>query len=210
MKKILGIVVMVLMWCSVGFAEEKKFGLTDIQIETILKNTDKKLNNDKGFQQCVEILRESNLQRKFLRHQINKIKCRLKYEELNANYRKEEKKEKQKKLNEILLKELQKKQEEIEKNKPKIVDLKLFEVTDYESLFYLTKVKLFSNDPNISLKLKNKKYLYFKPGQFISFDDTIVLSEQEFFKLPLEYSKEKHKFRQIILEFKKEKKKRKF
>ena len=76
-------------------------------------------------------------------------------------------------------------------------------------MFYLTKVKLFNNDPNISLKLKNKKYLNFKSGQFISFDDIIVLSEKEFFKLPLEYSEEKHKFRQIIIEFKKEKKKRK-
>ena len=107
------------------------------------------------------------------------------------------------------LKELQKKQQEIEKNKPKLVNLEEFEVVDYESLFYLTKVKLFNNDPNISLKLKNKKYLNFKPGQFISFDDIIVLSEKEFFKLPLEYSEEKHKFRQIIIEFKKEKKKRK-
>ena len=209
-KKLLLYFTIILLWFNSGLAEEKKYGLTDIQIETILKNTDLKLNNDEGFLQCVEILRDSNLQRKFLRHQIKKVKCRLKYEELNANYRKEEKKEIQKKLDEIFLKELQEKQEEIEKNKPKLVNLKSFEVTDYESLFYLTKVKLFSNDPNLSLKLKNKKYLYFKPGQFISFDDTIVLSEQEFFKLPLEYNKEKHKFRQIILDFKKEKKKRNF
>ena len=54
---------------------------------------------------------------------------------------------------------------------------------------------------------ENKKYLNFKPGQFVSFDDIIVLSEKEFFKLPLEY--EQHKFRKIIMDFKKEKKKRK-
>ena len=59
------------------------------------------------------------------------------------------------------------------------------------------------------MKLKDKKYLNFKPSQFISFDDTIILSEQEFFKLPLEYSEDKHRFRKIILDFKKEKKKRK-
>ena len=163
----------------------------------------------KEFLQCVEIVRGSNVKRRFLRHQIKKIQCRLKYEELNANFEKEEKKLRKKQY-EILLKEAQIKQQEIEKNKPKLINLEKFEVTDYESLFYLTKVKLFNNDPNIVLKLKNEKYLNFKPDQFISFDDIIVLSEEEFFKLPLKYSEEKLKFRKIIFEFKKEKKKRKF
>ena len=206
-KKLLSYIILFLLWFNVGLAEEKNYDLTDSQIREILEKMDER-KKDEDFLQCVEIVRGSNLKRRFLRHQIKKIQCRLKYEELNANFEKEKKKE-QKKLNEILLLEAKKKQQEIEKNKPKLVNLEEFEVTDYESLFYLTKVKLFNNDPNISLKLKNKKYLNFKSGQFISFDDIIVLSEKEFFKLPLEYSEEKHKFRQIIIEFKKEKKKRK-
>ena len=162
------------------------------------------------FLQCVEIVRGSNIKRRFLRHQIKKIKCRLKYEVLNANYKKEVTIDKEKLLGlEKKLIELEKRQKEIEKNKPKLVNLEEFKVTDYESLFYLTKVKLFRNDPNLSLKLKEKKYLNFKPGQFISFDDTIVLTEKEFFKIPLMYSEEKKILRKIIFEFKKEKKKRK-
>ena len=203
-KKLLSYIILFLLWFNAGLAEEKNYDLTDSEIKEILEKIEESKKNE-DFLQCVEIVRGSNLKRRFLRHQIKKIQCRLKYEELNANYKKE--------LNTDInldiekLKELQKKQQEIEKNKPKLVNLEEFEVTDYESLFYLTKVKLLNNDPNISLKLKNKKYLNFKPGQFISFDDIIVLSEKEFFKLPLEY--EKHKFRQIIIEFKKEKKKRK-
>ena len=181
----------------------KNFDLTDSQIKEIIEKM-KGQKKTEEFLQCVEIVRGSNLKRRFLRHQIKKIKCRLKYEELNANYKKEVNIDIEK------LKELEKKQQEIEKNKPKLVNLEEFEVTDYESLFYLTKVKLFNNNPNISLLLKDGKYLNFKPGQFISFDDIIVLSEEEFFKLPLKYSEEKLKFRKIIFEFKKEKKKRKF
>ena len=206
-KKLFLYVTLVLLWFNAGWTEEKNYDLTDSQIKEILKKMEGS-KKDEGFLQCVEIVRGSNLKRRFLRHQIKKIQCRLKYEELNANFEKE-KKQNQKKLNEILLIEAQKRQQEIEKNKPKLVNLEKFEVTDYEGLFYLTKVKLFNNDPNISLKLKNQKYLNFKSGQFISFDDIIVLSEKEFFKLPLEYSEEKHKFRKIILEFKREKKKRK-
>jgi len=205
-KKLLSYIILFLLWFNAGLAEEKNYDLSDSEIKEILEKIEESKKNE-DFLQCVEIVRGSNIKRRFLRHQIKKIQCRLKYEELNANYKKE--------LNIDInldiekLKELQKKQQEIEKNKPKLVNLEEFEVADYESLFYLTKVKLFNNDPNISLKLKNKKYLNFKPGQFISFDDIIVLSEKEFFKLPLEYSEEKHKFRQIIIEFKKEKKKRK-
>jgi len=198
--------ILVLLWFNPVLSEEKNFDLSDKDIKEILEKMEESKKNE-DFLQCVEIVRGSNLKRRFLRHQIKKIQCRLKYEELNVNYKKEFNTDIN--LDIKKLKELQKKQQEIEKNKPKLVNLEDFEVTDYESLFYLTKVKLFNNDPNISLKLKNKKYLNFKPGQFISFDDIIVLSEKEFFKLPLEYSEEKHKFRKIILEFKKEKKNRK-
>ena len=207
MNKFTIYLILVLLWFNPVFSEEKNLDLSDRDIIEILEKMEER-QKTKEFLQCVEIVRGSNVKRRFLRHQIKKIQCRLKYEELNANFEKEEKKVRKKQY-EILLKEAQIKQQEIEKNKPKLINLEKFEVTDYESLFYLTKVKLFNNDPNISLKLKNKKYLNFKPGQFISFDDIIVLSEKEFFKLPLEYSEEKHKFRQIIIEFKKEKKKRK-
>ena len=207
MNKFTIYLILVLLWFNPVFSEEKNLDLSDRDIIEILEKMEER-QKTKEFLQCVEIVRGSNVKRRFLRHQIKKIQCRLKYEELNANFEKEEKKVRKKQY-EILLKEAQIKQQEIEKNKPKLVNLEEFEVTDYESLFYLTKVKLFNNDPNISLKLKNKKYLNFKSGQFISFDDIIVLSEKEFFKLPLEYSEEKHKFRQIIIEFKKEKKKRK-
>jgi|TARA_B110001452_G_scaffold227044_1_gene201767 hypothetical protein len=202
-KKLFLYVTLVLLWFNAGWTEEKNFDLTDSQIKEIIEKM-KGQKKTEEFLQCVEIVRGSNLKRRFLRHQIKKIKCRLKYEELNANYKKEVNIDIEK------LKELEKKQQEIEKNKPKLVNLEEFEVTDYESLFYLTKVKLFNNNPNISLLLKDGKYLNFKPGQFISFDDIIVLSEEEFFKLPLKYSEEKLKFRKIIFEFKKEKKKRKF
>ena len=209
MKKLLSIIFLSFVWCNVGWADEKYDDLTDSQIKTILEKLEDH-QKTVDFLQCVEIVRGSKIKRRFLRHQIKKIKCRLKYEELNANYKKEVTIDKEKLL-ELgkKLRLLEIKQKEIEKNKPKLINLDEFEVTDYESLFYLTKVKLFNNDPNISLKLKNKKYLNFKPGQFVSFDDIIVLSEKEFFKLPLEYSEEKHKFRKIILEFKREKKKRK-
>ena len=202
-KKLFLYVTLVLLWFNAGWTEEKNFDLTDSQIKEIIEKM-KGQKKTEEFLQCVEIVWGSNLKRRFLRHQIKKIKCRLKYEELNANYKKEVNIDIEK------LKELEKKQQEIEKNKPKLVNLEEFEVTDYESLFYLTKVKLFNNNPNISLLLKDGKYLNFKPGQFISFDDIIVLSEEEFFKLPLKYSEEKLKFRKIIFEFKKEKKKRKF
>ena len=208
MSKLTIIIILILVWFNPVLSEEKNFDLSDRDITEILEKMEERKKTE-DFLQCVEIVRGSNLKRRFLRHQIKKIECRLKYEELNANFEKEEKKV-QKKRFEILLKEAQKKQQEIEKNRPQLINLDEFEVTDYESLFYLTKVKLFNNDPNIVLKLKNKKYLNFKPDQFISFDDIIVLSEEEFFKLPLKYSEEKLKFRKIIFEFKKEKKKRKF
>lgn len=206
MIKLLSYILIFFIWCNTGWTDEKSEDLTDSQIKTILKEIESNKKTE-DFLQCVEIVRGSNLKRRFLRHQIKKIKCRLKYEELNANY----KKGANTNINIDIekLKEFEKKQKEIEKNQPKLVNLEEFEVIDYESLFYLTKVKLFKNDPNISMKLKDKKYLNFKPGQFISFDDTIILSEREFFKLPLEYSEDKHKFRKIIIDFKKEKKKRK-
>ena len=209
MKKFFVFCLVIIIWCNAGWTDDKNDDLTDNQIKKILKKMTGPQKTEE-FLQCVEIVRGSNIKRRFLRHQIKKIKCRLKYEELNANYKKEVTIDKEKLL-ELgkKLRLLEIKQKEIEKNKPKLINLEEFEVADYESLFYLTKVKLFNNDPNISLKLKNKKYLNFKPGQFVSFDDIIVLSEKEFFKLPLEYSEEKHKFRQIIIEFKKEKKKRK-
>lgn len=208
MSKFIIYLILVLLWFNPVFSEEKNLDLSDRDIIEILEKMEER-QKTKEFLQCVEIVRGSNVKRRFLRHQIKKIQCRLKYEELNANFEKEEKKVRKKQY-EILLKEAQIKQQEIEKNKPKLINLEKFEVTDYESLFYLTKVKLFNNDPNIVLKLKNEKYLNFKPDQFISFDDIIVLSEEEFFKLPLKYSEEKLKFRKIIFEFKKEKKKRKF
>tara|TARA_B100000700_G_C14685081_1_gene687171 strand:- start:89 stop:715 length:627 start_codon:yes stop_codon:yes gene_type:complete len=208
MNKFTIYLILVLLWFNPVFSEEKNLDLSDRDIIEILEKMEER-QKTKEFLQCVEIVRGSNVKRRFLRHQIKKIQCRLKYEELNANFEKEEKKVRKKQY-EILLKEAQIKQQEIEKNKPKLINLEKFEVTDYESLFYLTKVKLFNNDPNIVLKLKNEKYLNFKPDQFISFDDIIVLSEEEFFKLPLKYSEEKLKFRKIIFEFKKEKKKRKF
>ena len=206
-KKLLSYIILFLLWFNAGLAEEKNYDLTDSQIKEILEKTEER-KKDRDFLQCVEIVRGSNLKRRFLRHQIKKIQCRLKYEELNANFEKEKKKD-SKIINEILLLEAKKRQQEIEKNKPKLIDFETFEITDYESLLYLTKAKLFNNDPNISLKLKNKEYLNFKPSQFISFDDIIVLSEKELFKLPLEYSEDKRKFRKIIFEFKREKKKRK-
>ena len=207
MKKLFVYCLVFIIWCNTGWTNDNNDDLTDNQIKKILKKMTGPQKTEE-FLQCVEIVRGSNIKRRFLRHQIKKIKCRLKYEELNANYKKEITIDKEKLLGlEKKLIELQKRQKEIEKNKPKLINLEEFEVADYESLFYLTKVKLFNNDPNISLKLKNKKYLNFKPGQFVSFDDIIVLSEKEFFKLPLEY--EQHKFRKIIMDFKKEKKKRK-
>jgi hypothetical protein len=207
MKKLIVYCLVFIVWCNTGWANDNNDDLTDNQIKKILKKMTGPQKTEE-FLQCVEIVRGSNIKRRFLRHQIKKIKCRLKYEELNANYKKEITIDKEKLLGlEKKLIELQKRQKEIEKNKPKLINLEEFEVADYESLFYLTKVKLFNNDPNISLKLKNKKYLNFKPGQFVSFDDIIVLSEKEFFKPPLEY--EQHKFRKIIMDFKKEKKKRK-
>ena len=158
-KKLLSYIILFLFWFNVGLAEEKNYDrtdsqirdLTDSQIREILEKMEERKKTE-DFLQCVEIVRGSNSKRRFLRHQIKKIKCRLKYEELNANFEKEEKKV-QKKRFEILLKEAQKKQQEIEKNRPQLINLDEFEVTDYESLFYLTKVKLFNNDPNIVLKL---------------------------------------------------------
>ena len=207
MNKLFTYIFIFFIWFSTGWTNDNNDDLTDNQIKKILKKMTGPQKTEE-FLQCVEIVRGSNIKRRFLRHQIKKIKCRLKYEELNANYKKEVTIDKEKLL-ELgkKLRLLEIKQKEIEKNKPKLINLEEFEVADYESLFYLTKVKLFNNDPNISLKLKNKKYLNFKPGQFVSFDDIIVLSEKEFFKLPLEY--EQHKFRKIIMDFKKEKKKRK-
>ena len=208
MKKLKLYFIIFSLWFNPVLSDEINLDLSDRDIREILEKMEER-QKTKEFLQCVEIVRGSNVKRRFLRYQIKKIKCRLKYEVLNANFEKEEKKI-QKKQYEILLKEAQIKQQEIEKNRPKLVDLEKFEVTDYESLFYLTKVKLFNNDPNIVLKLKNEEYLNFKPDQFISFDDIIVLSEEEFFKLPLKYKEEKLKFRKIIFEFKKKKKKRKF
>ena len=209
MKKLFFYCFVIIIWCNTGWTDDKNDDLTDNQIKKIIKKMTGPEKTEE-FLQCVEIVRGSNIKRRFLRHQIKKIKCRLKYEVLNANYKKEVTIDKEKLLGlEKKLIELEKRQKEIEKNKPKLVNLEEFKVTDYESLFYLTKVKLFRNDPNLSLKLKEKKYLNFKPGQFISFDDTIVLTEKEFFKIPLMYSEEKKILRKIIFEFKKEKKKRK-
>ena len=143
-KKLFSYIILFLLWFNAGLAEEKNYDLTDSQIREILEKMEERKKTE-DFLQCVEIVRGSNLKRRFLRHQIKKIKCRLKYEELNANFEKEEKKV-QKKRFEILLKEAQKKQQEIEKNRPQLINLDEFEVTDYESLFYLTKVKLFNND----------------------------------------------------------------
>ena len=190
---------------AIGWADEKYDDLTDSQIKTILEKLEDH-QKTVDFLQCVEIVRGSKIKRRFLRHQIKKIKCRLKYEELNANY----KKEVDINIDIEKLRELEKKQEEIEKNKPKLVNLEEFKVTDTESLLYLAKVRLFNNDPNIAIKLKNEKYLNFKPSQFISFDDIIILTEQEFFKVPLEYKEDKLKHRKIIFEFKKEKKKKNY
>jgi hypothetical protein len=209
MKKFFVFCLVIIIWCNAGWTDDKNDDLTDNQIKKILKKMTGPQKTEE-FLQCVEIVRGSNIKRRFLRHQIKKIKCRLKYDVLNANYKKEVTIDKEKLLGlEKKLIELEKRQKEIEKNKPKLVNLEEFKVTDYESLFYLTKVKLFRNDPNLSLKLKEKKYLNFIPGQFISFDDTIVLTEKEFFKIPLKYSEEKKILRKIIFEFKKEKKKRK-
>ena len=204
MKKLLSIIFFSFVWCNVGWADEKYDDLTDSQIKTILEKLEDH-QKTVDFLQCVEIVRGSKIKRRFLRHQIKKIKCRLKYEELNANY----KKEVDINIDKEKLRELEKKQEEIEKNKPKLVNLEEFKVTDTESLLYLAKVRLFNNDPNIAIKLKNEKYLNFKPSQFISFDDIIILTEQEFFKVPLEYKEDKLKHRKIIFEFKKEKKNKK-
>ena len=204
MKKISLIISLVLLWSNIGWADEKYDDLTDSQIKTILEKLEDH-QKTVDFLQCVEIVRGSKIKRRFLRHQIKKIKCRLKYEELNANY----KKEVDINIDIEKLRELEKKQEEIEKNKPKLVNLEEFKVTDTESLLYLAKVRLFNNDPNIAIKLKNEKYLNFKPSQFISFDDIIILTEQEFFEVPLEYKEDKLKHRKIIFEFKKEKKNKK-
>jgi len=152
MKKLLSIIFLSFVWCNVGWADEKYDDLTDSQIKTILEKLEDH-QKTVDFLQCVEIVRGSKIKRRFLRHQIKKIKCRLKYEELNANY----KKEVDINIDKEKLRELEKKQEEIEKNKPKLVNLEEFKVTDTESLLYLAKVRLFNNDPNIAIKLKNEK-----------------------------------------------------
>ena len=92
-KKLLSYIILFLLWFNVGLAEEKNYDLTDSQIREILEKMDER-KKDEDFLQCVEIVRGSNLKRRFLRHQIKKIQCRLKYEELNANFEKEKKKNK--------------------------------------------------------------------------------------------------------------------
>ena len=88
MKKISLIISLVLLWSNIGWADEKYDDLTDSQIKTILEKLEDH-QKTVDFLQCVEIVRGSKIKRRFLRHQIKKIKCRLKYEELNANYKKE-------------------------------------------------------------------------------------------------------------------------
>ena len=84
-KKLLSYIILFLLWFNAGLAEEKNYDLTDSEIKEILEKIEESKKNE-DFLQCVEIVRGSNLKRRFLRHQIKKIQCRLKYEELNANY----------------------------------------------------------------------------------------------------------------------------
>tara|TARA_B100000780_G_C21009845_1_gene404331 strand:- start:64 stop:687 length:624 start_codon:yes stop_codon:yes gene_type:complete len=206
MKKLFLYIFLGLMFCNVGSTNQ--LNLTNYEIAQIVKKIE---SNKKKmeFLRCVEIIKKSNVQRKIFKHQIKKIKCRLTFDELNVNYKKEKSPPKidKKKFEEFTTK--------IEKDKekrsdvPKIISFEDYKIIDSQSLLYLTKVKLFNNNPNGIFKLKNKKYLNFKPSQIIYFNDIENLNEKEFLKLPFAYNEDKLKFRKIIFEFKKEKKKRK-
>ena len=91
MNKFTIYLILVLLWFNPVFSEEKNLDLSDRDIIEILEKMEER-QKTKEFLQCVEIVRGSNVKRRFLRHQIKKIQCRLKYEELNANFEKEEKK----------------------------------------------------------------------------------------------------------------------
>ena len=83
MKKLFVYCLVFIIWCNTGWTNDNNDDLTDNQIKKILKKMTGPQKTEE-FLQCVEIVRGSNIKRRFLRHQIKKIKCRLKYEELNA------------------------------------------------------------------------------------------------------------------------------
>ncbi len=86
-------------------------------------------------------------------------------------------------------------------NNNKILDPNTYVVNDINSLLKLYKAKLFENNNDNSIFLKNRKYLHFEPGQEIVFDDIKNLDERQFFRLPLYNSKDKDLLKTIKKEY---------
>ncbi len=86
-------------------------------------------------------------------------------------------------------------------NNNKILDPNTYVVNDIDSLLKLYKAKLFENNNDNSIFLKNRKYLHFEPGQEIVFDDIKNLDERQFFRLPLYNSKDKDLLKTIKKEY---------
>lgn len=82
-----------------------------------------------------------------------------------------------------------------------ILDLKTYVAKDIDSLLNLYKAKLFENNINNSIFLKNRRYLNFEAGQAITFEDIRNLDERQFFKLPLHNSKDKDKLKKLEKEY---------
>lgn len=201
---------------AIGNTDSEQRQLTDDEIESILKKMEER-KKTQDFLRCVEILRESSVKRRIIKDQIKRIKCRLKYSELNvkSDYQKKGPSFDPKKVQEKYEWEQRKKKENEKLKKTK-------EEIDTDLNIELSKVKKQFFDPNSQIPDECKfiddetkksmpkcnieeiviarNWKEFKKNQTISYEDIQDLNESDFFSLPLKNKQQK----KILSNFKNE------
>ena len=95
------------------------------------------------------------------------------------------------------------KNKEAKDNKNDIVNLENYAAinNNVDTLLYLYKAKLFKNNVNNYVFLKNRNYLKFERGQQLTFKDIKELSEKHFFGLPLHNSSDRDRLKKLKKEY---------
>jgi len=211
---------------AIANSESEQRQLTDEEIDDILKKMEE-IKKTQEFLECVEILRESNVQRRIIKDQIKRIKCRLKYSELNAksDYQKKGPSFDPKKVQEKYEWEQikRKENEKLKKTKEEIdTDLNI-ELTRVKTNFFdpnsqiPDQCKFIDDETKKSMPICNieevviaRNWKDFKKNQTIIYEDIQDLNESDFFSLPLKnkqhqkfLSELKKEFRQFKISIKK-------
>ena len=94
-----------------------------------------------------------------------------------------------------------KKESKAKNDENHIINLDNYTANNVDSLLYLYKARLFKNNVNNSVFLKNRNYLRFERGQQLTFEDIKELSERHFFGLPLHNSSDRDRLKKIKKEY---------